>query len=255
MDWEDFKTKLGDRLDARPYPEDIRDKMEFHEVLSMLQSAIKETIKECVPRCKITPYTKWWWDDDLKEKRAIAHRLGKCSYNRRAHAHDPVHEEYRQARNRYSNSIKMAKDKCWETWLASIDDYKMWHVHTYISTPSTDASRMRVPTLSSKGLDRRETKATTNDKKTEMFKLEFFPTAPEEMQVDEDEHKYLEPSFQFAPITDKRIYDTIAKLEPYKALDTDEFLNAVLINCAKDTVPRLGPLYRAVHKLRYWPDE
>jgi hypothetical protein len=75
--------------------------------------------------------------------------------------------------------------------------------------------------------------------------------------VDEDnyENEYPKPTFDFAPLTDQRIRETIAKLKLYKAPDTDEFSNAVLIYCAKDIIPRLGPLYRAVHELCYWPKE
>jgi hypothetical protein len=39
-DWDEFCTKLRDRLDARPYPEGIRDCVEFHEVLDMLQGVM-----------------------------------------------------------------------------------------------------------------------------------------------------------------------------------------------------------------------
>jgi hypothetical protein len=80
---------------------------------------------------------------------------------------------------------------------------------------------------------------------------------PDNIQVDKDDYedKYPAPTFEFAPITDDRIRATIAKLDPYKAPDTDEFSNAVLTHCADDIVPRLGPLYRAVHELRYWPEE
>jgi hypothetical protein len=100
-------------------------------------------------------------------------------YCRRAYIHDPIHEEYRKARNSYTSSIKTAKDKCWEKWLAAVDDYKIWQAHTYILTQSMDASRTRVPTLTYKGPDNQDIKATTNLEKTEAFRLEFFPTAPD----------------------------------------------------------------------------
>jgi hypothetical protein len=50
--------------------------------LDMMQRVIKEMVEECVPRFKITLYTKRWWSDELKEKRAVAHQLSKCSYRR-----------------------------------------------------------------------------------------------------------------------------------------------------------------------------
>jgi hypothetical protein len=37
--------------------------------------------------------------------------------------------------------------------------------------------------------------------------------------------------------------------------DTDEFSNSVLIHCADEITPHIGTLFRAVHKLEYWPDE
>ncbi|EIN07611.1 hypothetical protein PUNSTDRAFT_30891, partial [Punctularia strigosozonata HHB-11173 SS5] len=67
--------------------------------------------------------------------------------------------------------------------------------------------------------------------------------------------EYPRPAFEFTPITDERIRSTIAKLQPHKAPDTDKFSNAILINCADALIPRLGPLFRAVHTLKYWPEQ
>jgi hypothetical protein len=222
-----------------------------------MQGAIQATIEESVSHKKITPYTKHWWSKELAGMRAVAHSLGKCSYRRRTRIDDPVHEEYRQARNRYTCSIKVAKDKCWEEWLKSVNDYNMWRANSYISTPLTDGARTRVPTLITKGPNGSEKSAMTNEEKTAIFETEFFLIASTRAQVDEDEHEqeYPEPKFDFSPITDNQIRNTIAKLEPYKAPDTDEFLNSVLIHCADQIVPRIGPLFRAVHTLRYWPEE
>jgi hypothetical protein len=154
-------------------------------------------------------------------------------------------------------SIKTAKDKCWEEWLKSVNDFNMWRANSYISTPLTDGARTRVPTLVMKGPDGREMSATTNNEKTAIFGTEFFPIALAQAQIYKDkyEEEYPEPAFNFNPITDKQIRNTIAKLALYKVLDTDKFSNSVLIYCADQIVPHIGPLFRAVHTLRYWPEE
>jgi hypothetical protein len=256
-DWEEFNEKLRERLNVILYPEDICSVEEFHNILGGMQGAIQDTIKQCVSRKKIMPYTKQWWSEELAGLRAVAHRLGKCSYCRRTCIDDPIHEEYRWARNRYTCSIKIAKDKCWEEWLKSVNDFNMWRANLYISTSSTDRTRARVPTLVTKGPDGWEMSTTTNDEKTAIFETEFFPIAPAQSQIDKDEHEeeYPKPAFDFEPITDERIRDTIAKLAPYKAPDTNEFSNSVLMYCADQIVPHIEPLFRAVHTLRYWPEE
>jgi ribonuclease HI len=155
------------------------------------------------------------------------------------------------------NSIKKAKDECWEQWLRKVNDYNMWKAADYISTPSTDASRVRVPTLVRTTVEGQVITADSNASKARMFEEEFFPIAPNNVQVNEEEHKdkYPEPEFNFEPITNDRIRNTISKLEPYKAPDTDKFSNSVLINCTDEVIPRIGPLFRVVHKLQYWPDD
>ncbi|EIN10249.1 hypothetical protein PUNSTDRAFT_26547, partial [Punctularia strigosozonata HHB-11173 SS5] len=138
VDWEEYREKLEKRLEPHPYPEEIENIEEFQEVLTTLQKAIQETTDECVQRHKIVPYTKRWWNKDLNEKRKLARQLGKKSYHCRLNGRDPIHEEYRRARNDYTNSIKRAKKECWTRWLETVNDLTMWQTSSFISSPSTD---------------------------------------------------------------------------------------------------------------------
>ncbi|EIN04365.1 hypothetical protein PUNSTDRAFT_76545, partial [Punctularia strigosozonata HHB-11173 SS5] len=131
----------------------------------------------------------------------------------------------------------------------------MWTAGNYISTPSTDAGRSRVPTLRDKGENGDVIEAKSNRDKTHMFCREFFPIPPENLQVDEDDHEYPEPKFKFEPISDERIKSVIKRLAPYKAPDSDEYSNAILRQCTDILAPRLGVLYRAVNELKYWPEK
>jgi hypothetical protein len=65
----------------------------------------------------------------------------------------------------------------------------MWRAKTFISTPSTDRARSRVPTLVAKDVEGNEVTATSNVEKTELFKAEFFLIAPKCAQIDETEYK------------------------------------------------------------------
>lgn len=256
-DWSEYRDTLREKLESTPHPEDIRTREEFDDLLGTLNRAIQDTTDKHVDRQKLTPYTKRWWTKDLNELRKMAHHLGKKSYGKRSDREHPIHEEFRRARNRYTNSIKLAKEQCWMKWLDAVRDDNMWKTSAYISSPSTDASRARVPDLITKDAHGDEIKATTNEETTALFKREFFPSPPDRIQIDGDDHEeeYPRPAFEFAPITDERIRNTIAKLQPHKAPDTDEFSNAILINCADALITRLGPLFRAVHALKYWPED
>jgi hypothetical protein len=182
-------------------------------------------------------------------------RKGRKALRRWQEPGNSIHEEYRKARNTYSEAIKRAKEECWSTWLANIDESSMWKASSFMSTSPTDTSRARVPTLSETNEQGEKVEARTSAEKTKLFATEFFPKPPGHLQIDEDEQEYDAPKFEFEPITDDHITSTIKKLKPFKAPDTGEFSNSILINCADVIVPRLGVLYHAVNALGYWPEK
>ena len=81
--------------------------------IAKLDLAIKMSIKEVVPLSKPSPYTKRWWNKDLMIMKKKKERLARKSYKRRAEDENPIHEEFRQARNLYSEAIWKAKDNHW----------------------------------------------------------------------------------------------------------------------------------------------
>jgi hypothetical protein len=136
---------------------------------------------------------------------------------------------------------------------SNVDESNMWKASMFISAPLTNTAHAQVPTLTEMELDSTNIKARTNDKKTTLFSKEFFLEPPAHLQVDENDHDYPAPLFDFRPILDKRIEITIKKLHPYKASDTDSFSNSILTHCADALLPRIGPLFWMVNALKYWP--
>ena len=74
-------------------------------------------------------------------------KLARKSYRKRAEAENPIHEEFRQARNLYSEAIWKAKDEHWVEWLENLDEGGIWAANCMTSGAATDGGRSRIPTL------------------------------------------------------------------------------------------------------------
>ena len=146
MDWKEFRKALETRLEVVQLREEITTEEMLLDQIAKLDLAIKMSIKEVVPLSKPSPYTKRWWNKDLtimKKKE----RLARKSYKRRAEDENPIHEEFRQARNLYSEAIRKAKDNHWVGWLEMLDKGGIWAANRLTSGAGTDGGRNRIPTL------------------------------------------------------------------------------------------------------------
>ena len=74
-------------------------------MLEGINKEMMDTIKELVPKSAPSLYTKRWWLPELKGMRKTTKRLARKAYNRRNDRTDKIHEEYRQARSTYGNTI------------------------------------------------------------------------------------------------------------------------------------------------------
>ena len=74
-------------------------------------------------------------------------KLARKSYRKRAEDKNPIHEEFRQVRNLYSEAIWKAKDEHWVEWLENLDEGDIWMANRMMSGAATDGGRSRIPTL------------------------------------------------------------------------------------------------------------
>ena len=124
--WEDFRKTLAERTKDWQEPEEIGSIAEFHTNLERLDIAIKATIAKHVPWMKPSPYSKRWWMRELGVLKKAKERLARLSYERRAMNAHPIHEVFRQTRNKYSQAIRNTKAEHWVEWLELIDEEGIW---------------------------------------------------------------------------------------------------------------------------------
>ena len=144
MDWDDFRKTLETKLAMVQTVEEFMTEADLLEQITKLDAAIKETIKEQVPINKPSLYAKRWWTKNLTEMKKYKERLARLSYRKRVEDEDPVHEEFRQAWNSYSEVIRRMKE---EHWLESLDEQGIWTANRLVSGPAMDGGRCRIPTL------------------------------------------------------------------------------------------------------------
>lgn len=184
-------------------------------------------------------------------------RLGILSKRHRGHEQHPTHEEYRQQRNTYSESIKKAKAEHWAEWIEGLDQILVWQASRLVTSPATDAGQARIPTLQIK--DPRSNQvmrsAKDNESKGQLFHETFFPppnlNTPPVPQI----FRYPPPLWTFDDITNNQISAAINKLKPYKASKSNSVSNSIFTHTREVLVPYLGPIFCATHTLNYYPQE
>jgi hypothetical protein len=175
VDWKEYnkmlKTKLEEAIDT-PMP---ATPQQFHHQLHALTKTIEDTTEELVPKSKPSPYMKRWWSLQLTQTRTETRRLGRKAYARRNDLADAAHENYRAARNRYTDEIERAKKDHWKEFLDCIDQKTIWTAHKYASADTTVGGRARIPTLAKTQANGTRIVAETNGEKEDLLFDTFFP--------------------------------------------------------------------------------
>ena len=79
-----------------PSPAPLISEAGFQAAVSRLMEALQATIQDAVPLSKPCLHSKCWWSSKLSELKRKKNKLSSLSYQYRALADHPVHEEHRQ---------------------------------------------------------------------------------------------------------------------------------------------------------------
>jgi hypothetical protein len=209
-DWEEFRKSLGGELEAVEDTDEITTENQFYTRIVQVDKAIKAAILKHVPLMRLSPYSKRWWNKELARMKKDKEKLARKSYTRQALDDDPIHKEFRQARNIYSNAIRDAKSEHWLGWLETLDEGGVWAANRLATGPAADGGRGRIPTLQVKDPITKcvTQEARTNKEKGRLLYQTFFPrrTAPPAPVPDEP---YPQAKWEYVPTTDEQIHQAI----------------------------------------------
>ena len=104
-DWTELIKTLKDNLTNIPPPTEIASIQEFNNKLKILNEKIQNAIEKHVKLTTPSPYSKRWWKKELTDEKKRMRQLGGRSKYHRQNTQHPIHTEYRQQRNRYSEMI------------------------------------------------------------------------------------------------------------------------------------------------------
>ncbi len=90
----------------------------------------------------------------------------------------PIHDEQRRLRNQYTAAVEDAKTTCWMAWLENTGAGNIWEISQFISQPTLDGGRARIPDLIVKMAEQQPKRIQDNKEKGKVFQAAFFPSKP-----------------------------------------------------------------------------
>ncbi|KAF5381383.1 hypothetical protein D9615_008435 [Tricholomella constricta] len=194
------------QITARDFapPQPIQTEADFQLQVAQLTEALQESIAEVVPMTQIT-------------LSAIAHRYRGLENHESSVLLD-------EAKKLYAAEILKAKSEHWRDFLETAMERELWIANRYITDPTGDGGKTRIPTLKYIGDDNRTKEAVTNEEKGRLFTRTLFPDPPEASSVPTN-YAYPEPLPTSGQITEEQIRRSVAKLSPYKACGNDGIPN------------------------------
>jgi ribonuclease HI len=256
VDWDEFNKALKARMQHVPEPTDIHSEAEASRRLDQLNRLVEETIEEQVPISKPCPYSKRWWNEELKTLRKEVKKLAREARKVQGMEGHPDILKYRKKRNEFAQAIRNTKRQHWIKWLENLSDYTVWSAHRLVKAPPSDGGAARVPALCIKDPNTGEIseEATDNSHKARMFHKLFFPEKPLVPAIPID-YEYPEPRWEHKAVSNEQIHRAIRHLKPKKASKPGTIPNCVLIHTRELLVPHLGPIFRATDEIGWYPQQ
>jgi Endonuclease-reverse transcriptase len=256
--WDDFRNKLSENLALHglhndPIPPTTPADIDM--LVNQITTAIQTTIQDNIPTMRISPYTKRWWNRDLKQLRQEFARRSRAEHKVRF---TPRWEEHKrasnEARNTYIAAIRKAKYDHWKGWIEEATEKDIWVAGKYVKSPLSDGSRTRIPSLTKKAADGRIlAESHTEEDKAALFKELFFPPRPHDLPALPDDSEPYPMPLKFTMPAAHQISRRIARTSPFKGPGEDGIPNVVLKECMSLLTPLLHACLTAILNLKYFP--
>jgi hypothetical protein len=219
------ETELQRVLAELPAPKTLMTEEEFQQAVVGLTSAILRAVDKAVPVFKKTPYTKSWWNDDIRRKRKEMRRAWRKAVRFRDDRNPISYVLYQSARNAYAEAIEDAKKAHWKCWVEDTDSINILVANRMVTTVYGDRGKTRLPSLKSKKENGETETHKSNGSKAALLHKGFFPTAKATYGIGS---AYANPKFTFKEIQDVQIIQAIQQLSLFKAPGYSGLANALL---------------------------
>ena len=178
VDWPTFNKELTTRLVDIPLPALLTHDDAFQKAVDDLTATLQEVIRTKVPMSKPCPHSKRWWNKELSTLKKLKNKLSSTSYKYRAIPDHPSHEQHRIIHNQYGEQILKAQQQHWADFLEEAEEHELWIANKYISNPTGNGGKMRIPSLQSIRPDGTHDTVSSNEEKAAILVKQFFPPPP-----------------------------------------------------------------------------
>jgi len=165
-DWAKFTSYLTNSLENMPFLLNSTNQ-ELDLLAEDFTNRIVEAASNSIPKSTTSPYSKPWWNEDLKTlRKSMLYYSRKC----KASGYTLYKQELQNAKNTYFNAIKSTKLAHWNKFLENEDSQSIFKAMKY----TKDTIYQPIPSILSSN---NELKSTFQEK-CNIFRTVLFPPPP-----------------------------------------------------------------------------
>ena len=171
VNWKEFENDLIKYANMNEFQTSLNNVIISTSMLKKEVEKLRDIIlkaAENIPKKRVTEYSKCWWNDELKILRK------ELSITRKNWKEKLVsRQEYRQARTKYFQQIRLEKAKCWNTFLENAIGKEIFKAFNY-----TKFNRVEKLPIIKYSDENQEKTAITFEQKCEAFMKVLFINLP-----------------------------------------------------------------------------
>jgi hypothetical protein len=160
----------------------LRSKEQFLTKVDSVISIIKEVLGEELTEMKPSPFSHRWRTKELMNLKRAQNQLSSKSYKLCEVRNHPVHQEYKDAVNKFKETMIAIQKQHWMDWLELATQKNIYTANKYLTSEPADYSRACIPPLRS-NTDGVPGLTEDNISKAAELAKSFFPPPPETSSV------------------------------------------------------------------------
>lgn len=254
-DWKIFKDKINEAsVNCANFIPPIQESehsrwRNLDHLAEELTRAIQFAAEEAIPKIKPGAMSKPWWDNNLKQLRRTMQWKQKSLKHVLQQMHEPeflnqAREEFRRARNSYTDAVQRAKQNHWENFLEKEDPQTIFKAMAY----TKESQIQTIPPIQSADGNLE----TSFEGKAKAFRHVLFPPPPKAEAINWENYR-IQSTYQWPPLTVNELEQACSSKIKGKTPGPDAISQDMIIEAYKANPNLFFGIYSSLFNSGYHP--